>query len=270
MPVEANYAFKQANKYHPGRADYIDLIVIHCTAGPESSAGTGAENVQSMFSHNTRDASAHVTVDQNSKARSVHDWDTAWAAKYFNANGLHLELVGMPSQTEAQWLDAISKPTLLQGADVVSYWARRYDIPTQRFLTTDELRSTRPRGLTTHADCEKAKPSSGHTDPGPHFPRAVFLDMVAKDIASAGAAPKATRPNPYLAYAKPCGPGWGVPPRQPSNEVKFCQWACGIPVDGVFGDQTKGVVNAVKRRLGLEENGVCDWAMIEHIKGIQR
>lgn len=269
MPVEATYPFRQANKYHQGRADYIDLIVVHCTAGPESSKGTGAEGVQAMFAHNTRDASAHVTVDQNSKARSVHDWDTAWSCKGFNANGLHLELVGMPTQSESQWLDGISKATLLQGADVISYWARRYGIPTGRFLNIDELRGARPRGLTTHADCERAKPSSGHTDPGPHFPRAVFLDMIRKDIAGAGGVPKAAGPNPYLRWATPCGPGWGSKDR-PSNEVKFCQWACGIPVDGIFGDHTEAIVNAVKKRLGLQPNGVCDWAMIEHVKGIKR
>lgn len=262
MASEANYPFKQANKYHPGRIDDEEVIVVHCTAGPESATGTGAEAVQNMFAHNTRDASAHVTVDQNSSCRSVHDWDTAWAAKYFNANGLHVEIVGMPNQTRAQWLDPISKASLLRAAAVVADWCKRHGIPA-RYLTIDELRKGNVKGISFHADCEKAKPSSGHTDPGPNFPRDVFLQMV-KDALARLSPPPAKRSNPYLSKAAPCRYG------DKGDQVRFVQWACGIPVDGSFGKQTHDIVCAIQKRLGWTVNGHVDQKFIDRVKGIKR
>jgi len=269
MPAEATYPFEQANKYHQGRAGQTSVIVVHCTDGLESGSGDTAKNVQDMFAHNTRDASTHLVANQIHTLRSVHDWDTAWAVVYFNAIGLHLELVGLSNQTKDQWLDPISKATLLNGAKAVADWSLRYNVPVNRFLTVPELQADAPHGLTTHVDCDHAKPSTGHTDPGINFPRDIFLGMVSDALRKTAPAP-IKHDNPFLAWALPCGPGWGVPPLAPSNRVKFFQWAAGIPVDGIYGPQSEAICNAIKRRLGLQQNGVVDWALIARLKGIRR
>lgn len=261
---ESNYPFRQANKYHAGRIDQIQYAVVHCTAGPESAKGTGAEAVQAMFARNTRDASAHVIADNNSIVRSVHDRDTAWAAKGFNANGLHLELVGMPTQSRAQWLDEVSRPTLQNGARVLADWSRRYGLR-PHFLSLPDLKAGVRNGFTSHAMCEEAKPSSGHWDPGPNFPFDVLEQMVSKAMGTTVVPGK--RLNPYMTpvdYSAPCGPG------DVGNEVRYAQWALGIPVDGVYGKQTADAVLAANRRHNWRGGSTVGRQFIEAARTIQR
>lgn len=268
-PSEATYPFKQARNYTRGRIHRIDLIVVHCTAGPESAKGTGAEAVQNMFATQTRKASAHVTVDNNSIARSVHDWDTAWAAKGFNARGLHLELVGMPNQTRAQWLDTVSRATLKNGAKVIADWCRRYDID-PRWATLPQLKSGSPLfAFTTHKLCSDANPEgTGHWDPGPNFPTDIFIRDVKAAIAATPTHNR--RLNPYLSYAAPCHRQPGV---NQGGKVRFVEWALGLPIDGIFGDEVNAAVRALQHKHGRPVTGVVgddhDWTM-HYLKSVTR
>lgn len=143
------------------------LIVIHCTVSREM--GTGAEAVARYFATSTRPGSSHTVHDNNSTVRCVADEDTAYGAAGANNDGLHAELVGMPDQTEAEWLDPFSLAMLHEAAPTIRGWSEKYDIPL-RWLTVDEV-ATGARGLCTHADVSKAFPkvSTGHWDPGPGF-----------------------------------------------------------------------------------------------------
>jgi len=160
-----------AKWFHEGRRGEVPrLIVIHCTVSPES--GTGAEAVARYFQSGTRKASAHRTCDNNSTVISVADSDTAFAAAGANRDGLHLELVGQPSQTRAEWLDAFSTAELFQAGLTVREWSARYGIPL-RWLTVAQVADGRTKGLCTHHDVSRAFPdvSTGHWDPGPDFPK---------------------------------------------------------------------------------------------------
>lgn len=165
-----------ARWYHPGRTKPIRLIVAHCTVSGES--GTGAEAVARYFARGERRASAHRVVDNNSTVQCVKDEDTAFAAAGANSDGIHLELVGMPDQSEAQWLDAFSRAMLMEAGLTVREWSREYGIPL-RWLTVAQVRDGRTKGLCTHADVSLAFPdvSTGHYDPGPHFPKQKALDI---------------------------------------------------------------------------------------------
>ncbi len=264
MTSEAPYSFKQAKHYRKGRVSKIKYAVVHATVNKESASGTGAEAIQQYFATSDRVASAHVTVDQNSKARSVHDWDTAYASKNFNANGLHVEIYGMPDQTRAQWLDPISKATLLRAAEVVADWCLRYGL-LQSYVSLADLKAGRGTGITFHADCDKAVPSTGHWDPGPNFPRDVFLQMV-KDAARRMQKPAANE-NPYMNYLEAAD---SIYRDASPGEIRGVQWALGLPIDGVWDGEVETAVRALQRRHGREMTGVVVGWTLEYLKTISR
>lgn len=177
-----------ARWFHQGRLKAIRLIVLHCTVSPES--GTGAEAVARYFARGERRASAHRVADNNSTVLCVQDQDTAFAAAGANSDGIHLELVGMPDQTEMQWLDEFSKAMLFQGGLTIREWSREYGIPL-RWLTVAQVRDGKTKGLCTHADVSLAFPavSTGHYDPGPHFPKSQALGIWTPQHEPPPAAP---------------------------------------------------------------------------------
>lgn len=150
------------------------VICIHCTVSREM--GTGAEAVARYFASSTRPGSSHTVHDNNSTVRCVADEDTAYGAAGVNNDGLHAELVGMPDQSEADWLDPFSLGMLHEAAPTIRGWSEKYAIPL-RWLTVAEVADGHSRGLCTHADVSAAFPdvSTGHWDPGPHFPKAEAL-----------------------------------------------------------------------------------------------
>lgn len=159
-----------------GRLSRPRLIVIHCTVSPE--VGNGAENVANYFATTDRPGSTHLVWDNNSTVRCVNDEDTCYGAAGANHDGLHGELVGMPDQTEAQWLDAYSIAELHQAGPYIREWSRKYQIPL-RWLTIAEVADGVTRGLCTHHDVSRAFPkvSTGHWDPGPNFPKTRALQI---------------------------------------------------------------------------------------------
>lgn len=175
----------QAKHYHKGRIRPVRLVVVHDMEWPETVST--AEDCAHMFATMTRQASAHVCVDNNSAVRCVADSDTAWAAPGANADGLQLEMAGFARQTRAQWLDAYSTAMLGQAAKVVAAWCKKYAIPARR-LTAAELKAGH-KGIIGHIDATKAYGGS-HTDPGPGFPWDVFLDMVRVELGG-DTSPKA-------------------------------------------------------------------------------
>lgn len=170
--------FVQAKHFRVGRnGKKVRLLVAHCTVSKEM--GTGAEAVAKYFQAGTRLASAHCVGDNNSVVGCVKDDNTAFAAAGANNDGWHFEFVGMPDQDAAGWADTFSEAMLRRAA---VYWrerADRWDLP-HRWLTVDQVRDGEA-GFCTHHDISRAYPavSTGHWDPGPEFPKAHFLDLVA-------------------------------------------------------------------------------------------
>lgn len=267
---EVNYgAFKQAKHFREGRIAPKRLIVVHCTAGVESTKGAGAEGVMEMFARGERVASAHTCSDQNSITRSVHDNDTAYAAKNANACGLHHELVGLADQSRAQWLDPISRATIKLGARVCRDWSGLYRIE-QRRLTVAEVRRILEdpskgtmTGFTDHATVDKAMPSSGHWDPGPYFPWDIFMAEV-----KGGPAPGRTVVrNPH---AKPDYVNRPFTKGAKGTQVRWMQWAIHRQESGVFGEfDLQGIV-ALQRKYRLEPDGIVGERTGNLLRGFTR
>lgn len=152
----------------------IDLVVIHDMEAPETHEQ--AEIVARMFSTTDRQASAHYCVDDNSIVRCVLDKDVAWHAPGANSNGIGIEHAGYAAQRADQWADAYSEAELVLSASLTSALCRAYGIPAT-YIDVAGLKAGR-RGITTHNNVSLAFRKSDHTDPGPNFPMAHYLDMV--------------------------------------------------------------------------------------------
>lgn len=275
--TEVNYgAFAQAAHCHEGRISKVQLVVVHATAGQESAKGTGAEAVMHMFADpNSRVASAHITVDQNSICRSVHDKDTAFGAAHANSKGLHIEQVGMPDQTTQQWLDAISKPTVNNAARVIRDWCHLYGL-TPQILTVAQVKAilqgkdTHTTGITFHADVEKAWPSTGHTDPGLHYPRAYLLQQIKGASPHPAPTPAPLLSNPHHRPAITSNSKTWLHLHSTGEGVKYVQWALAIADDGVWGNGTDASFRAWQKKAFGSADGVCGPQSLAKLSTIKR
>ena len=154
----------------PRRASDIRLVVVHDTEG-----GT-ASSVASFFA-STAQASTQLVVDDRECFRCLPDLVIPWGAPGANRHGLHIEHCGWKHWTTAEWLEHLS--TLELSAQHAARWCWQYRIP-RRWLTVAQLEAGL-RGFCTHADATRAfPPNDGHTDPGPGFPKAKYMQLVVK------------------------------------------------------------------------------------------
>lgn len=167
---------RAAHDSGPRRASSIRWVVIHSAeASDDSGADTTAEGVAAYFHRPDATASTQLAVDRDSCVRMLPDLVIPWGATGANAIGLHVEICGRAGWTRAEWLER--RGMLDRAAFKVAAWCFHYEIPRKWLTTPNDLRLHRP-GLTTHADVNKAFLGGSHWDPGPHFPRDVFLERV--------------------------------------------------------------------------------------------
>jgi len=155
-----------------------DLIVIHCMEAPEAS--TTAEWCAAYFAGKrgpAPQASAHYCVDDDTIICCVPPERVAWHAPGANRNGIGIEHAGFARQSRQQWLDDFSLRMLALSAQLTAWLCRRFSIP-PGFILAEHIKLG-GRGITTHAEVSKAYGKSTHWDPGPHFPVADYLRIVA-------------------------------------------------------------------------------------------
>jgi hypothetical protein len=166
----------------PRRASSVRHVVIHSTEG-----GTAA-SVAAFFATTAR-ASTQLVVDDRECYRMVPDLVIPWGAPGVNSSGLHIEHCGFARWSREQWIAHM--PTLERSAAKAARWCWIFKIP-RRWLSVAELRAGRA-GFCTHVDATRAFPgSSGHWDPGPGFPKDVYLALVRRfyrEIAEERARP---------------------------------------------------------------------------------
>ncbi|MFB9880949.1 N-acetylmuramoyl-L-alanine amidase [Planobispora siamensis] len=248
-----------ARWYTQGRIEDIRVVVVHDMEAPESA--TTAENVARYFATTGTKASAHVCVDSDSRVRCVADAHTAWAAPGANADGLQLEIAGYARQTREQWLDRFSRAALEQAAIQTAEWCAKYGLPARR-LTRAQLRAGH-KGITSHADVSAVYRRSDHTDPGPNFPWAYFLERVQHHLGGAQANQEETVSTPMwpgriLRLTSPLMEGKDV--RRWQRRMRARGWR--IAVDGLYGRESAKVAQAfqAEKRLRVTgEVGRDDW-----------
>lgn len=166
------------SRFHGPRRVVVDLIVLHCMEGPESS--TRAERCAEYMATLPAEAgmkSAHYYVDSDSVIQGVLDHHVAYAAPGANRNGIQIEHAGYARQSRAEWLDDFGVRMLWLSAQLTARKARERSLPI-RFVTAADLLKKGTRGITTHHEVSLAFKLTDHHDPGRSFPMAWYLEQV--------------------------------------------------------------------------------------------
>lgn len=150
----------------------IRLVVIH------DAEGASAKGVAAYGASGQRNASWHMTCDDNYLIQQLPDNIIAWAAPGANSDGLQLEICGYASWSKLTWYRHQS--TLKRAAWQVARWCLEHGVPAV-WLTDAGLKGG-DLGLTTHAQVSKVFRGSDHTDPGKNFPKDYFLYLVKRRI----------------------------------------------------------------------------------------
>jgi hypothetical protein len=103
-----------------------------------------------------------------------------------NTRGFHIEQCGHASWSVAKWRQHIRM--IRRSAYKTALHCHKFKIP-PRWITARDLTAGRA-GITSHAECSKAF-GGGHTDPGPGWPRALFMQFVRHSYKQLG-RPKGT------------------------------------------------------------------------------
>jgi hypothetical protein len=154
----------------------INLFVVHCTQGFTARAAA------SWFANPDSQGSAHSVSDDNVCFATLNDNEIPWGAPGANYHGYHAEQAGFVSWTQALW-STKHRNTLKRTAYRAAVRCKRYDIP-RYFRTAADLKAGK-KGITTHAECTKAY-GGDHTDPGPNWPRRLFMFYVRYYYARLG------------------------------------------------------------------------------------
>lgn len=172
---------RAANDSGPRKAASIRLIVIHSAeASDNHGADSTAEGVANYFAMSSTQASTQLAVDRDSCMRMLPDLVIPWGAKGANSDGLHVEICGRAAWTRDSWLARDSM--LRRAAWKCAKWCWQYDIPA-RWLTDKQLANGSLHGLTTHVQVNKVFQGGSHWDPGPSFPKDIYLVYVKKYLA---------------------------------------------------------------------------------------
>lgn len=235
-----------ARWFHMGGNTAPTRVVIH-TAEIDPRAGS-ARAVANYLHTTDRKASAHAVVDNSEAWRCVQDFNIAYHAPP-NAESLGVELCTRAAATPAWWANGYHDALLHNAAAIVADWCRRYGVPV-RLLTVAQLRNGE-RGICGHVHVSAAWGQTNHTDPGPSFPWARFLQLVA------GTEPAPSPPmeddmalilsadNTQLELG--VGLNHGVPPQRLDEED-----AAGLAVAGV---KTAHVSRALFDRINSRAEG---------------
>lgn len=166
---------RAANDSGPRQATSIWWAVVHSAeASDDTGDDRSAEGVAAYFARESTQASTQLAVDRDSCVRMLPDLVIPWGASGANTNGVHVEICGRASWTQAEWMQR--KAMLDRAAFKVAMWCFHYRIP-RRWVGPVGLKLKR-KGLTTHADVNRAFGRGSHWDPGPGFPKTWFLDRV--------------------------------------------------------------------------------------------
>jgi len=147
----------------------ISLIVLHDEEAPTARAAAA------WFANPESGGSAHLCVDDVECYRTLPNTAVPWGAPGANTQGFHIEQAGYARWSAVVWRSHMG--TLRRAAFKTAYHCRLFGVP-PRFVKADGLRKGL-RGVTTHAECSKAFGGT-HTDPGPCWPRPLFMALVRK------------------------------------------------------------------------------------------
>lgn len=165
--------------YGPKPRRITQFLTLHCTEGHEGLRKD--DDVAAMFARAdlAKPRSCHYVNDSDSVTRCLDEMAVGWhCGTTGNSRSIGIEFCGRARQSQAEWLDELSRPMLAIGARLIREICDRHGLPLN-FLDAAAL-SAGLRGVTTHAEVSKAWHESTHTDPGPNFPIEMLLSAARR------------------------------------------------------------------------------------------
>jgi N-acetyl-anhydromuramyl-L-alanine amidase AmpD len=164
----------------------VELIVLHCMEAAETSTTAEAcAQWMATLPESAGKKSAHYYVDSDSVVQGVLDHHIAYHAPGANGIGIGIEHAGYARQTREEWLDAYGQRMLGLSVQLSARLCALWHIPAT-FVRAADLQLRKP-GITTHREVTAAFGKSTHTDPGPNFPIAWYVERVAALMTAQGA-----------------------------------------------------------------------------------
>jgi hypothetical protein len=195
-------------------------VCWHTTEGGEGLSS--AEGLAGMMLRSKADtggnfAAYHYVVDANSIIPLCREEQEPYAQGGANDALISVCVTGKAGQTPEQWADELSHPALLNMALITARIVVAYGIPITHLLGPGLVAGH--RGICGHVDVRDAYHKTTHTDPGPHFPWPMMLDLVAQ-IAH-------PEPDPE-------------PPPPEEDDLLLTRWQCTDADAAFFGWATAG------------------------------
>ena len=159
----------------------VRWVVLHSTEG-----GTAA-SVARYFQSSSARGSAHLVVDDDECQRCLPNSAVPWAAPGANYAGLHIEQCGFAKWSTEEWRS--HRATLERAAYKTALYCSNFGIPPV-FREAADLKARRP-GITTHVECSEAFGGT-HWDPGPGWPRSLFMTLVRRYLKKIERLPPGT------------------------------------------------------------------------------
>jgi len=175
-PISANCRHDYTAAHNSGTRPLsaIDLIVLHSTEGDT------AQGAARWFANPASAGSTHLVVDDNVCYRTLRDDQIPWGAPGANYHGFHIEQAGYANWSSSKWGNLHNK-TIRRAAFKTALHCKRYGIRV-RWLSAAALKLGVRDGITDHDECSKAF-GGNHYDPGPNWPRSVFMGYVRAYLA---------------------------------------------------------------------------------------
>lgn len=181
QPIDALCSRQYQAYHHSGRRapSEVHWVVLH-----DEEADT-AKSAAVWFTNPASSGSTHLCVDDNecyaTLPANLIPWGSA-SAIGANKAGFHIEQAGYARWSAVVWKSHMD--TLRRAAYKTALWAAHYNIPL-RFVDAEGLKIGQ-RGITTHAEVSAASrdldPDNAykytHYDPGPFWPRSLFMWLV--------------------------------------------------------------------------------------------
>lgn len=189
-----SYPFIGSHWFTPGRQGAINKIVLHTIECPCEPGW--AKKAADIFAKPTAtQVSAHYYVDPTAIIQGVKDSDVAWAAPGVNADGIQVEQAGRAIFSYAEWASPNGRAMCKLTATLLADLSVRHQIPLTFCTAAEMVANPDARGVTTHAEVNRAFHRSTHTDPGSKYPLEFVLETarLLVPVGAAGGVPTPTK-----------------------------------------------------------------------------
>ncbi len=160
--------------YGPALPDVRQIVIHSVESG--MTPGIGESLMTGWWRNPDNKSSVHGIADPRDYCSSVPESSRAWHCGAGNPTSVGIEHSGRAAFSKDDWLTVAAVKMLNNSARNTARIAKRHDIPL-RWLSVAEVKAN-AKGFCTHNDMRLARGGTTHTDPGPNFPYALYMQLV--------------------------------------------------------------------------------------------